>query len=102
MQDTIVSSARSNTTHIFSTQEEADTAIFLLACDAAAIEFQWVAVHGSNKDIFMFLIYHKTTKEVWMNTGTKLKPKCIPVHTVRESLPTSVVRTLIAYHAITG
>ena len=37
-----------------------------------------------------------------MNAGTKMKPRCITIHTLWEGLPKLIIRNLMAYHAITG
>ena len=37
-----------------------------------------------------------------MNAGTSKKPRCIPVHIIRDSISPLLVRNILAYHAITG
>ena len=100
--DIVISSARPLVTHLYSTQEEADTRIILHASDASEENFQRVFVYSRDTDVLLLLIRHETTPEVWMNACTKKKPRCIPIHTLQEGLAKLIIRNLMAYHAITG
>ena len=87
--------------HLCSTQEEADTRIILHAIDASRNK-KLIIVHSKDTDILLLLIYHKTASEVWMNAGTSKKPRCIPVHIIRDSMSPNHLRNILGYHAITG
>lgn len=65
-------------------------------------KFYHVTVHSEDTGVLVLLIYHRTTNRVWMHAVTKLQPRCIPVHTIREALHVSVVRNLLAYRAVIG
>ena len=88
--------------HLTSSHEEADTRIVLHAADAATHDIKLVVVCSRDTDVLVLLAFHKTATEVWMDAGTKKKPKWIPAHTVLQNLPEPVLHNLLAYHAIRG
>jgi len=96
------SSTTNSMAHLFCTHEEADTRLVLHAVDAAQKQFKRMIVVCRDTDVLVLFTYHQTTDEVWMDAGTTKKPKYIPVHDVRKSLPNTVLRNLLAYHSITG
>ena len=43
-------------------------------------------------------------KQLWMKAGTSKKPRCLPIHTIRELLKEKIpeVETILSFDAITG
>lgn len=84
--------------------EEGDTRIVLhcLHTDAES-----VVVWARDTDILILLLahFHKMIcTKLWMKVGTAKQRKYIPIHKVRDnlSLHSSVLETLIPFHAVTG
>ena len=42
---------------------------------------------------------HLILHAIHTNAGTSSKPKCIPIHTIRQWLSSCVVKTLLSFHA---
>ena len=98
----VLSSSGKCMTHLKSSHEEADTRLVLHAIDASKNDFKRIIVQCRDTDVLVLLTYHQTTEEVWMAVGTAKKPRYIPVHDIRTSLPNNIIKNLPAYHAITG
>ncbi|KAG1682024.1 Sprouty-related, EVH1 domain-containing protein 2 [Nymphon striatum] len=88
-----------------STHEEADTRIVLHAVDAVRAGCQRLLINCRDTDVLVLLVHfcdHIAADELWMCSGTKMKPKYIPVHIVRQHLTDAICSTLPAFHAVTG
>ncbi|XP_043223670.1 uncharacterized protein LOC122382435 [Amphibalanus amphitrite] len=82
--------------------EEADTRLLL---HVANMRQQTVIVYSRDTDVLVLLTYHREklpAKQLWMRTGSNRDQKYIPIHDVVESLPTTVLKGLLAFHAFTG
>ncbi len=70
--------------------------------DATRQNMKRVIVCSRNTDVLVLLTFHKTAEDIWINAGTKNKPKYIPIHDVRQALQPNVHRNQLTYHVLTG
>jgi hypothetical protein len=50
----------------------------------------------------MIHFYPQMPATVWIKFGTSMKPKYIPVHDTARKINPKMLKTILAYHAITG
>ncbi len=75
--------------------------MILHASEAHQMGYHRAVVVSKDTDVFVLLIYHETTPEVWMVAGTSKNPHNILIHDVRASLSPDIIAGLLACHAIT-
>lgn len=98
----VVSSKNEDVSHLESNHEEADTRIVFHALCSG---FDSVVVSARDTDIILLLIHHFhrfSGKELWVKTGTEVKPKYIPIHEIVKTLSIQEKENILAFHAITG
>jgi hypothetical protein len=99
----VTSSIGKNVLHLHSSHEEADTRMLLHAADAKELGYHRLIFKcRANTDVLVLLVCKDLGQDVWMWAGTYNKPMMIPIHDIRASLSTSIIKSLPAFHAITG
>jgi hypothetical protein len=88
--------------HLMSTQEEADTRLILHAYDAKHQGYEKIVICCRDTDVLVLAIHHDLGPNVWISCGTGKKPRCLPVHEIRDQMDDDVVSALPLYHAVTG
>lgn len=85
-----------------STQEEADTRLILHAEDACRKGYERVVLQCRDTDVLVLAVGFREwlPREIWMYNGAKAKRPYVPVH--KMNLPDEVVKSIIAFHAMTG
>ncbi len=83
--------------------EEAETRIVLHSVEARTQKVQRTIVACRDTDMLVLLLHFKNllTNEVWFQSGTSKKRKCIAVHNINMT-PRQVKLNLPAFHALTG
>ena len=82
--------------------EEADTRLLL---HVKHMPQSRIIVYSRDTDVLVLLIYHRErlpARQLWMRTGSNKNHKYIPIHDVVKTLPSGVVKELLAFHAFTG
>ena len=84
--------------------EEADTRIIPHRVHSDA---EFLVGLCQDTDVFYLLVSHldkMSCKQLWMKAGTSKKPRCLPIHTIRELLKEKIpeVETILSFDAITG
>lgn len=96
------STSDANIEELEARHEEADTRMVLHCTKSQA---SVIVVASRDTDVLVLLLAHFASincDEVWMKAGTLKKQKFIPIHTVAANLGDALLRTLPAFHAITG
>ncbi|KAG1705838.1 Phosphatidate cytidylyltransferase, mitochondrial [Nymphon striatum] len=87
-----------------SNHEESDTRVVLHCIHASS---QHIVVSARDTDITIIILAHfdcMHCEKLWLKAETSKKPKYIPIHEIRNTLPFEqpVLDALLAFHAITG
>ena len=82
--------------------EEADTRLLL---HVKHMPQSRIIVYSRDTDVLVLLIYQcerLPARQLWMRTGSNKDHRYIPIHDVVKTLPSGVVKELLAFHAFTG
>ena len=82
--------------------EEADTRIMV---HVSNMPQRTIVVYSRDTDVLVLLTHHRErlpARQLWMRTGPNKDPKYIPIHDVVKTHSESVLKELLAFHALTG
>lgn len=87
-----------------SSQEEADTRLFLHALHAAESGYKSVIITAEDTDVMVLCLgmCHKISSHLFQKCGTKNRTRFLDITTLRSTLGGSVCDSLIGMHAFTG
>jgi len=87
-----------------SDHEEADTRL-LLHTKHAATTHPRIVIQSPDTDVVVLSVAHfqdLPCHELWIKTGTRDKQRFIPIHSIHLSLGSTLAKSLLPFHALTG
>ena len=93
-----------NVTHLCSTQEEADTKVFLHGIDAVNRGATELHIHANDTDVFILMlkVYPQLCSKSFFVTGTGDSKRSIPIKSVYNTLGALKSAAMPVFHALAG
>ena len=95
-----------NIAELFSTQNEADTRLWLYVNDAAVrFHTKTAMIWSPDTDVLVLGVYvfrDINIENIWFKTGTKGNMRYILIHMIADNLGQTLCRLILPFHAFTG